>query len=49
MPDFDILHGTATAAFSVAGFLPLLILFLILLLLLDNSYSLLESRFILAY
>ena len=49
MPDFDILRGAATAAFSVAGFLLLLISFLILSLLLDNSYSLLESRFILAY
>ena len=38
----------AIAAFSVARFLPLLILSLILLLLLDNSYSLLKSRFILA-
>ena len=46
MPDFDILRSTATVAFSVAGFLPLFILFLILLLLLDNSYSLLESGFI---
>ena len=46
MPDFDILCSTATAAFSVAGFLPLLILSLILLLLLDNGYSLLESGFI---
>ena len=46
MLDFDILRGAATAAFSVAGFSPLLILSLILSLLLDNSYSLLESRFI---
>ena len=46
MPNFDILRGAATAAFSVARFLPLLILSLILLLLLDNSYSLLKSRFI---
>ena len=36
----------AIAAFSVARFLPLLILSLILLLLLDNSYSLLKSGFI---
>ena len=49
MLDFDILRSAATAAFSVAVFLPLLISFLILPLLLDNSYSLLESRFILAY
>ena len=46
MPDFDILRNAATAAFSVAGFSPLLILSLILLLLLDNSYSLLKSGFI---
>ena len=46
MPDFDILYSAAIVAFSVTGFLPLFILFLILLLLLDNSYSLLESRFI---
>ena len=41
-----MLRGAATAAFSVAGFLPLFILSLILSLLLDNSYSLLKFGFI---